>query len=72
MNVLSFAGAWSYQILHASTKLSYGFDLKYFLYFLVLHVTTSFIPRNSRRPENSKSNETFGAADAMPAESSGS
>ena len=49
MNVLSFAGAWSYQVLGISGNLAYAFDLRYFLYFLVLHVTTSFVPRHSTR-----------------------
>jgi hypothetical protein len=49
MNVLSFAGAWSYRVLEVSPKLAYGFELKYFLYFLVLHVTTSFVPRSLTR-----------------------
>jgi hypothetical protein len=49
MNVLSFAGAWGYQIMEVSPTLAYGFELKYFLYFLVLHVTTSFVPRSLTR-----------------------
>jgi hypothetical protein len=49
MNVVSFAGAWGYRIMEVSPKLAYGFELKYFLYFLVLHVTTSFVPRNLTR-----------------------
>ena len=46
MNVFSFACAYAYQVRHVSASLGYGFDLKYFLYFLVLHVTTSFVPKN--------------------------
>jgi hypothetical protein len=49
LNVLSFLGAWSYQVLGRFGSLGYAFDLKYFLYFLVLHVTTSFVPRDSTR-----------------------
>jgi len=49
MNILSFAGAWSYRIMEVSPKLAYGFELRYFLYFLVLHVTTSFVPRSLTR-----------------------
>lgn len=45
MNVVSFAGAYSYQVLHLSARLAYIFDLKYFLYFLVFHVTMSFAPK---------------------------
>jgi len=47
LNVLSFTLTWSFQIVNLSGKLAYAFDLKYFLYFLVLHVTTSFVPKNS-------------------------
>jgi hypothetical protein len=47
LNVLSLALAWSYQIQHAAARLAFAFDLKYFLYFLVLHVTTSFLPKSS-------------------------
>jgi len=49
MNVVSFTGAFSYQVLHVSGLFAYIFDLKYFLYFLVFHVTMSFAPKSARR-----------------------
>lgn len=48
-NALSFLVAYAYQVRHLSASLAYGFDLKYFLYILVLHVTTSFIPKSPAR-----------------------
>jgi len=75
MNLLSFAAAWSYHVLHASTKLAYIFDVKYFLYFLVLHVTTSFVPRSSTRISEARNRgewDRTGAVDPMTVESSGS
>lgn len=49
LNASSLAVAYAYQIRHLSASLAYGFDLKYFLYILVLHVTTSFVPKSSVR-----------------------
>jgi hypothetical protein len=45
LNLVSFAGADAYQVLHLASGLQYGFDLRYFLYFLVFHVTMSFAPK---------------------------
>jgi hypothetical protein len=45
LNVVSFAGAYAYNVMHLSASLRYAFDLKYFLYILVFHVTTSFAPK---------------------------
>jgi hypothetical protein len=45
LNLLSLAGAYSYQVLHLSGDLAYLFQLNYFLYFLVFHVTMSFAPK---------------------------
>jgi hypothetical protein len=49
LNLVSFAGAYAYNVMHLSahlaTPLRYAFDLKYFLYILVFHVTTSFVPK---------------------------
>jgi hypothetical protein len=47
MNVVSFAGAYAYQVLGAGAGLNYMFDLKYFLYVLVFHVTVSFAPKGA-------------------------
>jgi len=48
-NVVSFAGAYGYQVLHLSGNLGYLFQLNYFLYFLVFHVTMSFAPKGAPR-----------------------
>jgi hypothetical protein len=53
LNLISFAGAYAYNVMHLSAHLAaplamplrYAFDLKYFLYILVFHVTTSFVPK---------------------------
>ena len=45
LNLVSFAGAYAYNVMHFSDRLKYAFDLKYFLYILVFHVTTSFVPK---------------------------
>ena len=45
LNAVSFAGAYAYNVMHLSAGLQYAFDLKYFLYILVFHVTTSFVPK---------------------------
>jgi hypothetical protein len=49
LNLISFAGAYAYYVMHLSADLAaplrYAFDLKYFLYILVFHVTTSFVPK---------------------------
>lgn len=45
LNLMSFAGAYTYNVMHLSATLQYAFDLKYFLYILVFHVTTSFVPK---------------------------
>jgi hypothetical protein len=47
MNVVSFGGAYAYQVLGAGAGLNYVFDLKYFLYVLVFHVTVSFAPKGA-------------------------
>jgi hypothetical protein len=45
LNAASFAGAYVYNVMHLSAGLQYALDLKYFLYILVFHVTTSFVPK---------------------------
>ncbi len=45
LNLASFAGAYAYNVMHLSAGLQYAFDLKFFLYILVFHVTTSFVPK---------------------------
>lgn len=45
LNVLSFGAAYVYQVQQAAPWLAYGFDLRYFLYILVFHVTMSFMPK---------------------------
>jgi hypothetical protein len=47
MNVVSFSAAYAYQVLQLSPALRFGFDLRYFLYFLVFHVTMSFAPKHA-------------------------
>lgn len=49
LNALSLAGVVAYQTMPDAGFLKYAFDLDYFLYFLVFHVTMSFAPR--RLPE---------------------
>ena len=48
--VLGFAGACAYQVQQVSSNLAYGFDLKYFMCFLVFQVTTSLAPESTRKP----------------------
>ena len=50
LNMFSFAGAYAYQVQQVSSNLAYGFDLKYFMYFLVFHVTTSLAPKSTPKP----------------------
>jgi len=45
LNLVSLAGAYSYQVLHLSGAWAYPFQLKYFLYFLIFHVSMSFAPK---------------------------
>jgi hypothetical protein len=45
LNIGSFAGAYAYQVWHVPSQLAYVFDMKYFLYFLIFHVTMSFAPK---------------------------
>lgn len=45
MNVVSFGGAYAYYLPRLGGGMRYAFDLKYFLYFLVFHVTMSFAPK---------------------------
>jgi hypothetical protein len=45
MNAISLAGAYAYYIAHLSPAMRIAFDLKFFMYVLVFHVTTSFLPR---------------------------
>jgi hypothetical protein len=49
MNAVSFAGAYAYQVLGAGGGLNFLFDLKYFLYVLVFHVTVSFAPKGGSK-----------------------
>jgi hypothetical protein len=53
MNLASFAGAWIYQTTGAAW-MSYAFDVRFFLYVLVFHVTVSFAPREPRRATASR------------------
>jgi len=45
LNLISLAGVAVYHSLEGLGSLRYAFDLDYFLYFLVFHVTMSFAPR---------------------------
>jgi hypothetical protein len=49
LNLLSIAGVIWYNKLDAPAALRYVFDYKYFLYFLVFHVTFSFSPKQTTR-----------------------
>ena len=50
LNMFSLAGVYAYQAQQVSSNLAYGFDLKYFMYFLVFHVTTSLVPKSTPKP----------------------
>jgi hypothetical protein len=62
MNLLSFAGAGGYYLLHLSRAMAIIFDLKFFMYVLVFHVTTSFVPKSSRNIVRSQVNPVSDAA----------
>lgn len=55
LNLISLAGVVAYHSIGSPGSLKYAFDLEYFLYFLVFHVTMSFAPRTlpaaARSPE---------------------
>lgn len=48
MNVFFIGCAYAYYVLHISPALKIAFDFKVFIYLLVFHVTTSFVPKVSR------------------------
>jgi len=52
LNLLSVAGVLWYNKWDAPAALRYVFDYKYFLYFLVFHVTFSFNPKGKARPNS--------------------
>ena len=54
LNLFSFVGAYAFQVRHVPS-LAYVFDLKYFLYALVFHVTTSMAPKSG--PERTLQSE---------------
>jgi len=48
MNVFFIGCAYAYYILRLSPALRVPFDFKFFIYLLVFHLTTSFVPKISR------------------------
>jgi hypothetical protein len=52
LNLLSIAGVLWYNKWDAPAALRYVFDYKYFLYFLVFHVTFSLNPKGKARPNH--------------------
>ena len=52
LNLLSIAGVLWHNKWDAPAALRYVFDYKYFLYFLVFHVTFSFSPKGKARPNS--------------------
>lgn len=50
LNVISFAGAWAWQVREVHPALFYLFSFNAFVYPLVFHVTMSFAPKLAPRP----------------------
>ncbi len=50
LNLVSLTGVMVWYALPEVTWLKYAFDLEYFLYFLVFHVTMSFAPKKKPAP----------------------